>query len=95
MAIGKENSKIEITVVFVPTSRSANISALKEESLQEVINSGYEKLEEPKKAGDQYFCKTGNSLMSDLTKKIEDVYESTCKIGVIEIRRNTGGAKLQ
>jgi hypothetical protein len=89
---GPPQNIIEVTVVYVPASRSKTFPIDKNATLTQMFDKAYLELGEQKRPGDQYFCKNGNSLSSDLSRTVESVVRSVCKEPNFEIRGPTGGA---
>ena len=90
-AMGGGN-EVEVTVVYVPASKSEKFTVPKSDTLQQLLDKAYAAFGEKPQQGDTYFCKSGENLTGDLSKTIEAVISSKCRVAVIEIRRQTGGA---
>lgn len=92
-AEGGPQNIIEVTVAYVPASRSKTFPVDKNATLTQMFDKAYVELGEQKRPGDQYFCKNGSSLSSDLGRTVESVVKSVCKEPSFEIRGPTGGAR--
>ena len=85
---------IDVTVLYVRTSRSKTFSIPKNATLGQLFDEAYKLLGEQKQPSDSYFCKTGANLSNLLGRTVESIVKSECRDASFEIRGPTGGARI-
>ena len=85
-------NEVEVSVLYVPTSRSVKFKIDKNDTLQQFFDKAYAELGESKRTGDQYFCQNGINLTNELSRTVESAISGLCKGTNFEIRNQSGGA---
>ncbi len=88
-----QHHAVKVSVIYVNTGRKVEFEINTKDTFNELLNTAYKKLGEPRKDTDQYFCVNGMSLQNSLSQTVGEIIKTECKQAVFEIRGNTGGAR--
>jgi hypothetical protein len=82
-----------VEVVYLNTNEEVKFHAAWEDTLAQVWEEAYRRLEETRREGDEFQCQEGTSLMQFITLTLAQLREKhICQDRKFAIRSETGGA---